>query len=55
MADDSMSNLAPARELGMATVLVDDRRSEPVSGADLVVAKAAQVADLVAQLQAGTR
>lgn len=55
MADDSMSNLAPAKDLGMATVLVDDRRRGPVSGADMVVARAAQVADLVAELQAATR
>ncbi|MDP3046323.1 MAG: pyrimidine 5'-nucleotidase [Chloroflexota bacterium] len=55
MADDSVSNLAPAKDLGLVTVLVDDRQRGPVSGADILVAKAAQVADMVADLQAGTR
>jgi FMN phosphatase YigB (HAD superfamily) len=55
MADDSMSNLAPARDLGMVTVLVDDRQRGPVSGADILVARAAQVADMVPDMLAGAR
>jgi putative hydrolase of the HAD superfamily len=55
MADDSMSNLAPAKDLGLVTVLVDDRQRGPVAGADILVARAAQVADMVPDLQAGTR
>jgi putative hydrolase of the HAD superfamily len=55
MADDSMSNLLPAKSLGLLTVLVDDRQQGPVPGADILVARAAQVADKVAELQASTR
>lgn len=55
MADDSLSNLGPARDLGLVTVLVDDRQRAPVVGADVLVARAAQVADMVADIEAGTR
>jgi putative hydrolase of the HAD superfamily len=52
MVDDSMSNLLPAKGLGLVTVLVDDRQQGPVPGADVLVARAAQVADRVAEMQA---
>jgi putative hydrolase of the HAD superfamily len=55
MADDSMGNLAPAKDLGLVTVLVDDRQRGPVAGADILVARAAQVADMVPEMQAGAR
>ncbi len=55
MADDSLGNLGPARDLGLVTVLVDDRQRAPVAGADVLVARAAQVADMVADIEAGTR
>ncbi len=55
MADDSLSNLVPARDLGLVTVLVDDRQRGPVAGVDVLVARAAQVADMVADIEAGTR
>jgi putative hydrolase of the HAD superfamily len=55
MADDVMSNLAPAKDLGMVTVLVDDRQRGPVAGVDILVARAAQVADMVPEMQAGAR
>jgi putative hydrolase of the HAD superfamily len=52
MADDAMSNLAPAKELGLITVLVDDRQCGPVDGADVLVARAALLADAVGEIQA---
>lgn len=55
LVDDAMRNLTPARELGMATVLVDDRQQAPVEGVDALVHRAAQVADVLPDIAAGSR
>lgn len=49
MVEDSARNLAPARELGVTTILVNDG-SDPVGGADFVVHSILEVEGIVRRL-----
>jgi len=52
LVEDSIANLRPAHALGMTTVLVDPPMDEELSGADYVISRVAQVAEIVRQLEA---
>jgi putative hydrolase of the HAD superfamily len=52
LVEDSIANLRPAQALGMTTVLVDPPLGEELSGADYVISRVAQVAEIVCQVQA---
>jgi putative hydrolase of the HAD superfamily len=51
MVEDSARNLRPAKSLGMVTVLVDPPSPTETDGADYVIAKAAEIGDVVRRVE----
>ncbi len=54
LVDDNVRNLAPAKELGMITVLVDDGkaalRQNPSRGVDFVIGEAVEIGEIMQRL-----